>query len=79
MCVHDPPQVSLLWGSAAQTIDGNLRVRVPGFRTSAFPLFGATPRAQLVGVLKSCHIRLNVLHGHMTLRIRHLLLRFLVT
>ena len=44
--IHDPPQVSLLRSSAAQTIDGNLRVRAPGFRPSASPLLGATLRAQ---------------------------------
>jgi hypothetical protein len=31
MCVHEPPNVSLLRSSAAQTIDGNLRVRAPVF------------------------------------------------
>jgi hypothetical protein len=45
MCVRDPPQVSLLRSSAAQTFDGNLIVRAQGFRPSASPLLGATLRA----------------------------------
>jgi len=31
MYVHDPPQASVLRSSAAQTVDGNLRVRSPVF------------------------------------------------
>jgi hypothetical protein len=46
MCVHDALQGSLLRSSVAQTIDCNLRVQAPGFRTSAFPLLGSTLRAQ---------------------------------
>jgi len=37
MYVHDPPQASVSRSLAAQTVDGNLRVRAPGFRPSAFP------------------------------------------
>jgi hypothetical protein len=33
----DPPRESMVRGSAAQTVDGKLRVRAPGFRSSAFP------------------------------------------
>jgi len=32
-----PPRESVVRGSAAQTVDGKLRVRAPGFRSSAFP------------------------------------------
>jgi len=45
MYVHCPPQVSLPRSSAAQTVDGDLRVLAPGFRSSASPLLGATLRA----------------------------------
>jgi hypothetical protein len=41
-----PPQESVLRSSAAQTVDGDLRVRAPGFRSSPPPLLGATPMAQ---------------------------------
>jgi len=44
--IPDPPQASVSRSSAAQTVDGNLRVRAPGFRPSASPFFGATLRAQ---------------------------------
>jgi hypothetical protein len=46
MYVHDPPQASVSRGSAALTVDGNLRVRAAGFRPSASPFLGATLRAQ---------------------------------
>jgi hypothetical protein len=42
---HSHPQEFVLWSSVAQTVDGNLRVRAPGFRSSAFPLLGVTPKA----------------------------------
>jgi hypothetical protein len=35
-------------GSVAQTVDSKLTVRAPGFRSSASPLLGATPRAHLI-------------------------------
>jgi hypothetical protein len=44
--VHDPPQASVSRSSAAQTVDGNLRVRAPGFRPNAFPFLGTILRAQ---------------------------------
>ena len=40
--VHSPPQGAMLRSSAAQTVDGNLRVRTPVFSSSAFPLLGVT-------------------------------------
>jgi len=46
MYVHDPPQASVSRSSAAQTVDGNLSVRAPGFRPSASTFLGATLRAQ---------------------------------
>jgi hypothetical protein len=39
------PHGSVLWSSVTQTVDGDLRVHAPGFRSSASPLLGATPRA----------------------------------
>ena len=33
-------------GLVAKTVDGNLRMRAPGFRSSASPLLGVTLRAQ---------------------------------
>ena len=42
---HDPPQASTSPSSVAQTVDGNLRVRAPGFQSSASPFLGATLRA----------------------------------
>jgi hypothetical protein len=45
MYVHDPPQASVSLSSAAQIVNCNLRVRAPGFRTSASPYLGATLRA----------------------------------
>ena len=42
--VHDPPQASVSRSSAAQSVDGNLRVRAPGFRPSASPFLGANLR-----------------------------------
>jgi hypothetical protein len=47
MYVHDPLQASVSRCSAAQTVDGNLRVLVHGFRPSASPFLGATLRAHL--------------------------------
>jgi hypothetical protein len=37
--------------SAAQKFDGNLRVRAPGFRSSAFLSLGATPKAQGISLI----------------------------
>jgi len=45
MYAQYPPQESVLRNSAAETVDGDLRVRTPGFQSSASPLLGATPRA----------------------------------
>jgi hypothetical protein len=45
---HYPPQVSVSRSLAAQTVDGDLRVRAPDFRSSASPLLGATLRAHLI-------------------------------
>ena len=42
------PQQSTVRGSAAQTVDGILRVPAPGFRSSASPLMGATPSAHSI-------------------------------
>jgi hypothetical protein len=55
MYVHDPPQVPVSRSSAAQTVDGDLRVRAPGFRPSAFPLLGVTMRAQFIVWLNQLH------------------------
>jgi hypothetical protein len=46
MYVHDPPQASVSRSSAAQRVNGNLRVRATGFRPSTSPFLGATLRAQ---------------------------------
>jgi hypothetical protein len=56
MYVHDPPQASVSLSSAAQTVHENLGVRAPGFRLSAFPLLGATLRAQAHPFLFGVHI-----------------------
>jgi len=48
MYVHDPPQASESRISEAQTVDGNLSVRAPGFRPSASPFLGATLRTQSI-------------------------------
>ena len=48
MYAHYTPQVSLLRSSATQTVDGDLRVRAPGFRSSDPPLLGANLRAQFI-------------------------------
>jgi hypothetical protein len=48
LCAHYSPQESVAHSSAAQTVDGDLRVRAPGFRSSAFSLLGATLRAQSI-------------------------------
>jgi hypothetical protein len=40
---HCFPQAHRVWSSATQTFDGVLRVRVPGFRTSALPVIGRDP------------------------------------
>jgi len=48
LCAHYLPQESVPRSSVAQTIDGNLRVRAPGFQFSTSPLLGATLRAQYI-------------------------------
>ena len=45
MYAHYPPQASVLQSSAAQRVDGDLRMRAPGFRSSTSLLLGVTPRA----------------------------------
>ena len=45
---HCFPQESVVRGSTAQMVHGNLRVQAPGFQSSASPLLGATLRAQLL-------------------------------
>ena len=45
MYAHYPPQVSVSRSSAAQTFDGDLRVRAPSFRPVASPLLGVILRA----------------------------------
>jgi hypothetical protein len=56
MYVHEPPQASVSPNSTAQTVNGNLRVRAPGFRPSASPLLGATLRAHAHPFLFGVHI-----------------------
>jgi hypothetical protein len=49
---YDPPQASVTRGSAVQNVDGNLRVRVPGFRSRASSVLGETLVAQYLSELK---------------------------
>jgi hypothetical protein len=58
MYVDGPPQASVSRSSAAQTVDGNSRVRAPGFRPGASPFLGATLRAQQI-LMKKCAIQLR--------------------
>jgi hypothetical protein len=46
MYPHNPPWVSVSWGSVAQRVDGNLKSASPRFRSRASPVLGATLMAQ---------------------------------